>query len=36
VSKEYTVTLKRDNRKEAMIKCPKKPKSHWTALNLGL
>jgi hypothetical protein len=33
---EYTFTLKRDNRKEAVIKIPKKPKFHWIALNLGL
>jgi hypothetical protein len=33
---EYTFTLKRDNRKEAVIRSPMNPKPHWTALNLGL
>jgi hypothetical protein len=32
---EYTFTLKRNNRKEGVKTNPKKPSSHWTALNLG-
>jgi hypothetical protein len=36
VSIEYTLTLKRENRKEAVISSQMNPKTHWTALNLGL